>query len=124
MDKILMEGLAFYGYHGVLKEEKKLGQKFFIDITLFIDLKEAGKTDDLDYTVDYENIYKITKKIVENEQYNLLEALAERICEKVLHSFDIIQKIDIKIRKPGAPVAGIFDCFAVQIVRERKKFNE
>ncbi len=119
VDKILMEGLAFHGYHGVLKEEKKLGQKFFVDVILYVDLKKAGKTDDLNYTVNYEEVYRIIEKIIKNEQYNLLEALAEKICGNVLYSFDIVQKINVKIKKPEAPVAGIFDCFAVQIERER-----
>ena len=47
MDKIILSNLGFYGYHGVLEAEKVLGQKFFIDMELFLDTKEAGKTDDL-----------------------------------------------------------------------------
>ena len=47
MDKILMSNLGFYGYHGLLKEEAVLGQKFFIDIELYLDTKEAGETDDM-----------------------------------------------------------------------------
>ena len=86
---------------------------------MYIDSRKAGKTDNLKYTVNYEEVYKIIEKVVKNEQYNLLETLAEKICENVLYSFSIIQKINIKIKKPGAPVAGIFDYFAVQIERER-----
>lgn len=119
MDRILMKGLAFHGYHGVLKEEKKLGQRFFVDIILYVDLKKAGETDDLNYTVNYEAVYVMIEKIIKNEQYNLLETLAEKICGDVLNSFDMVQKVDVKIKKPEAPVAGIFDCFAVQIERER-----
>ncbi|MFW5649209.1 MAG: dihydroneopterin aldolase [Candidatus Alkaliphilus sp. MAG34] len=124
MDKILMKGLAFYGYHGVLEEEKRLGQRFFVDAILYVDLEKAGRSDDLNCTVNYEEVYKVIEKIVITERYNLLEALAEKICEKVLDSFDIVQKINIKIKKPGAPVAGIFDYFAVQIQRERKGTDE
>lgn len=124
MDKILMKDLAFYGYHGVLEEEKRLGQKFFVDVILYVDLKKAGETDDLNYTVNYEEVYKTIEAIVKNKRYNLLEALAEKICEEVLYSFDTIQKIDLKIKKPEAPVAGIFDYFAVQIERERNSSDE
>ena len=124
MDKIIMKGLIFYGYHGALKEEKELGQRFIVDAKLYIDLKKAGKTDDLDHTVNYKDIYETIKEIVENEQYNLLEALAERICGDILNSFDAIQRIDVKIRKPETPVAGIFDYFAVQIERGRKYYDE
>ena len=47
MDKIILSNLGFYAYHGVLEAEKVLGQKFFIDAELFLDTKEAGRTDDL-----------------------------------------------------------------------------
>ena len=124
MDKIIMKGLIFHGYHGVLEEEKKLGQRFLVDAILYIDLKKAGKTDDLNYTVNYEEVYNMMEKVVRYEQYNLLEALAEKICEDILNSFDIVQKVDVKIKKPEAPVAGIFDYFAVQIERGRKYYDE
>ncbi len=124
MDKIFMKNMAFHGYHGVLEEEKKLGQKFFIDIILYVDLKKAGKTDDLNYTVNYGSVYEMLEDIVKNQRYNLLEALAENICKEVLDSFNKIEKINIKIKKPEAPVAGIFDYFAVEIERERESLNE
>ena len=124
MDKIIMKGLIFYGYHGALEEEKMLGQRFIVDAKLYIDLKKAGKIDDLDHTVNYKDIYEVIKGIVENEQYNLLEALAERICEDILNSYNAIQKIDVKIKKPETPVAGIFDYFAVQIERGRMYYDE
>ena len=124
MDKIIMKGLIFHGYHGVLEEEKKLGQRFLVDAILYIDLKKAGKTDDLNYTVNYEEVYNMMEKVVRYEQYNLLETLAEKICGDILNSFDIVQKVDVKIKKPEAPVAGIFDYFAVQIERGRKYYDE
>lgn len=119
MDKIIMENMAFYGYHGVMEEEKKIGQKFFVDVILYLDLKKAGETDDLNNTVNYGLVYEAIEKIVKGERYHLLEALAERISNEILKSFQEIQKINIKIKKPEAPVAGIFDYFAVQIERER-----
>ena len=125
MDKIIMKGLIFHGYHGVLEEEKKLGQRFIVDAVLYVDLKKAGETDNLSYTVNYEEVYNIIEKIIRHhEQYNLLEALAEKICGDILNSFDIVQKVDVKIKKPEAPVAGIFDYFAVRIERGRKYYDE
>lgn len=119
MDKILMNGMMFYGYHGVLEEEKELGQRFIVDVILYTDLKKAGKTDNLDCTVNYKEVYETIKRIVEDERYNLLEALAERICEDILRLFGTVLKVNVKIKKPETPVAGIFDYFAVQIERER-----
>ena len=63
MDKILMNNLGFYGYHGVLKEESILGQKFFFDIELYLDTKLAGITDDMNKSVSYAQVYDVVKNI-------------------------------------------------------------
>ena len=108
MDKILMSNLGFYGYHGLLKEEAVLGQKFFIDIELYLDTKEAGETDDMYKSVSYADVYEVVKEIVENKRFNLLEALAENIASEVL-----------EVKKPEAPVPGIYDYFGVEIKRTK-----
>ena len=117
MDKILMSNLGFYGYHGVLKEEAVLGQKFFIDIELYLDTKEAGQTDDMNKSVSYADVYEIIKDIVENKRFNLLEALAENIAEEDLNKFDLLKGIMVRVKKPEAPVPGIYDYFGVEIKR-------
>lgn len=119
MDKIIMKNLAFFGYHGVLQEENVLGQKFFIDIELFVDLKKAGLSDKVEDTVHYGEVYEKVKNIVENKRFKLIEALAENIAETVLDNFPKVNEICIKIRKPEAPVNGIFDYFGVEIRRKR-----
>lgn len=119
MDKILMENLTFYGYHGVLEEEKTLGQKFHINLSLYADLSQAGKTDQLEYTVNYAEVYELVKEIVENKRYDLIEALAENICDAILNQFNKITEIEILIKKPQAPVNGMFDYLGVQLRRTR-----
>lgn len=119
MDKIIMKNLAFFGYHGVLKEENVLGQKFFIDIELYTDLKKAGISDDVKDTINYAEAYEKVKDIVENKKFDLLEALAEDISITILDSFFMVKEISIKIRKPEAPVNGIYDYFGVEIRRKR-----
>lgn len=123
MDKIIMENMVFYGYHGVLKEEKVLGQKFYIDAELYLDLKQAGKTDDLDHTVSYAMVYETIKNIVTKENFDLLEALSHKICGEILLSFEKIETVRLKIKKPSAPVAGSFDYFAVDIKRGREDYE-
>lgn len=120
MDKILLENMAFFGTHGVLQEEKILGQKFFIDIELYLDLKSAGKTDDLNHTVSYAKVYDMAKSQAEDKCYDLLEALGENICNEILKEFELINQIQIKIKKPEAPVKGIFDFMGVCIKRNRE----
>lgn len=121
MDKIIMENMAFYGYHGVLQAEKELGQKFFIDAYLSCSLKKAGETDDLNFSVNYGEVYQTIQKIVTTERFHLLEGLAERISGEIFSSYPLVQKLKIRIKKPEAPVPGIFDYFGVEIEREREE---
>jgi 7,8-dihydroneopterin aldolase/epimerase/oxygenase len=119
MDKILMKNLSFYGYHGVLSEENKLGQKFIVDAVLFVDLEEAGNSDNVIDTVSYAEVHEIIQYQVTTKQYKLLEALAENIAREIFKKHRKVQEIELTIKKPEAPVNGIFDYFGVEIRRKR-----
>ncbi|MFO7818878.1 MAG: dihydroneopterin aldolase [Halanaerobacter sp.] len=119
IDKIILSNLAFYGYHGVLKAENQLGQKFFIDVELALDLTTVGETDDLQEAVNYAEVYELIKEICENREYNLVEALAENIAQEILAQFKRVEEVMIKVKKPEAPVEGIFDYMGIEIKRKR-----
>ena len=119
MDKILLHNLGFYGYHGVLKEEASIGQKFFIDIELYISLQAAGLGDDLTKSVSYAEVYSVVKNIVEGKPFKLIEALAESISSSILTDFPLVNGLKLRVRKPEAPVPGIYDYFGVEIERLR-----
>ncbi|MBF7096955.1 dihydroneopterin aldolase [Alkalibacter mobilis] len=121
MDSIVLNNMAFFGYHGVLEEEKRLGQKFFVDVKMYLDLALAGSSDDLNETVHYGIAYEKIKEQVEGARYELIEALAENISRVLFETFEKIQKVDVTVRKPQAPVPGIFDHMSVEISRERSK---
>jgi dihydroneopterin aldolase len=121
MDRILMNNLGFFGYHGALKEENVLGQKFFVDLELFVDLHKAGITDSVENTVHYGEVYQLVKTIVENRRFNLIEALGENIAQEVLFKFSLVEEIRVVIKKPEAPVNGIFDFFGIDIRRKRRE---
>ena len=118
MDKIILEGMEFYGYHGVFAEEKSLGQKFVVSVVIYLDLKKAGQNDTLEDTVNYGEVYLETKKIVEGKSRDLIESVAESIAEKLLKRA-IIEKINVRIDKPGAPISGVFKNVSVEIEREK-----
>jgi dihydroneopterin aldolase len=119
MDKIILKNLAFYGYHGAMSEENVLGQKFFVDLELGVDLKTAGKRDRVEDTVHYGMVYDVVKGIIEGSAINLIEAVAEQSIEAIFKEFDKVMTIKMTLKKPEAPVAGIFDYFAVELYRER-----
>jgi dihydroneopterin aldolase len=116
-DKILLKGMQFYGTHGVLEEENRLGQKFTVNMVLYVSTKEAGLTDELNKSVSYADVYEDVKEIVETHEYKLIEALAENISMRVLGKYDLIKGLKLTIEKPEAPVRGIFDYFGVEIER-------
>jgi 7,8-dihydroneopterin aldolase/epimerase/oxygenase len=119
MDKILLHQLEFYGYHGVFPEETKLGQRFIVDVILEVDLKEAGKTDDLTKTINYAEIYETVKEVVEGLPYKLVEAVAEKIADDILTSFALVSSCTIKLIKPNPPIVGHYHSVAVEITRSR-----
>ena len=118
MDKISILNLRIPGRHGVYDFEKKKDGIFELDIEMFLDLFKSGQSDDLIYTIDYASVTEATIKTFKRKQYNLIESLAENICNDLFEQFPI-KKIKIKIRKPHAPIKANFEAVEVQLIRER-----
>jgi dihydroneopterin aldolase len=116
MDIIRLLGIELYGYHGVFASERELGQRFEVDVEMFLDLKQAGKSDDLDLTVNYADVYTIIKEIVEEREFNLIEALAEAISEEIMSSFSV-EKVVVRVRKPHVGLGGLLKAVEVEIER-------
>ncbi|CAL9169059.1 unnamed protein product [Musa hybrid cultivar] len=110
----------FHGFHGVKLEEKKLGQKFVIDVDAWMDLSNAGKSDDISVTVSYTAIYRIVKEVVEGPSQNLLESVAHLIANTTLLQFPQISAVRVKVGKPHVAVRGTIDYLGVEILRYKK----
>ncbi len=121
MDRITLEHMEFYGYHGCLPEERQQGQKFFIDAVLCLDLKEAGCHDDLNKTVNYAEVFTKIRDIVEGEPVGLIETVAERLTAMILREYASIRRVEITVHKPSAPIPGNFRDVSVSIVREQEQ---
>ncbi|MFD1849238.1 dihydroneopterin aldolase [Oceanobacillus bengalensis] len=119
MDKITLSKMQFYGYHGLFPEENRLGQRFNVDAELFLDLKNAGVSDDMNDSIHYGQVYEIIKEIVEGEASNLIEAVAERIANKLLGTFDLLTACTVRLTKPNPPIPGHYESVAVEIYREK-----
>lgn len=124
MDKIYLHGMQFYGYHGVLSEETMMGQRFIVDVTLGLSLREAGQSDRLDATVNYAEVYDIVKQIVEGSPVQLIETVAERVAEHILRQFHRVATVRVRVTKPSAPIPGVFQDVAVEIKRYQKSLSE
>lgn len=121
-DWIRLNGMAFYGYHGVLAEERILGQRFVVDVELRCDLRQAGRTDDLGSTVNYVDVYRAVEEVVTGPPYSLIEAVAERIAARLLDEFHRLESVLVCVRKPQVPLAGavLASCEAcIERFRER-----
>ncbi|MBM7555151.1 dihydroneopterin aldolase [Thalassobacillus pellis] len=121
MDKIYVNQMEFYGYHGLFPEENKLGQRFYVDLELDVDLAAAGEKDDMNESIDYGEIYQVTKSVVEGEAKKLVEAVAETIASRMLTAFSKIAGCRVKVIKPDPPIPGHYKSVAIEIYRSRKR---
>lgn len=120
-DKIQLRNLTFYANHGVNPEERALGQRFVVDVTLFLDLRAAGQTDDLSRTINYAEAFKLIRGVVEGTPRALIEAVAEDIAA-VLLSHTLARRVMVRVAKPWAPVKGmVAGDVAVEIERTREE---
>lgn len=119
MDKIYVNQMMFYGYHGVFEEEKKLGQRFYVDVVIDINLQEAGVSGDLQKTINYKEIYDIARDIVEGPSQDLIESVGEKIASALLLRYHAILHCKITVTKPDPPIQGYYSSVAVEINRSR-----
>ncbi|QJD85888.1 dihydroneopterin aldolase [Cohnella herbarum] len=119
MDRMLVKRMVFFGYHGVYPEENKLGQKYYVDLDLSLDLSRAAKSDDVADTVNYAEIHALVKQIVEGPPVKLIETLTENIASAVLGTYTSIIKATVSVTKPNPPFDITFDGVTVEFRRQR-----
>jgi 7,8-dihydroneopterin aldolase/epimerase/oxygenase len=117
-DRIALTGLRVRGRHGVLPEERVLGQEFVVDVELALDLREAAATDDVARTVHYGELAEELAAVVAGEPVQLLETLAERLAGVCL-ARPRVRTATVTVHKPAAPIALPFDDVSVTVVRAR-----
>lgn len=119
-DRILLEGMIFHGYHGTLEAERSLGQRFVVDLALYLELGPAGSNDDLTRTVDYGEAHRRTREIVEGEPVDLTETVAERIAAAMLADHPAVEAVRVKVAKPQVRLSDtVLAGSAVEILRRR-----
>lgn len=118
MDYIHLKDMQFYGFHGVLMEETKIGQRFRANVSIAVDMKKAGETDELDNTVNYAEVYALTREIVEGKPFKLIEALVETIATRILSAYsEQVKGIRVELIKPDPPIQGYYREVSVEITR-------
>jgi len=115
-DRIDLRGLRVRGFHGVLPEERRDGQDFVVDVTLHLDLSGAGESDDLAQTVHYGELAERLAAVVAGDPVDLLETLASRLAAVCLDDARV-NRVEVTVHKPQAPISIAFDDVAVTLVR-------
>lgn len=119
LDVITINGITAFGLHGVYPLERRSGQEFRVDITLWVDTHTAALTDDLDYTVDYSQVAVAVSQILAGTPVNLLETLADTIAKRVL-AFPLVEEVTVVVHKPQAPLGVQFSDLSLTIHRTRE----
>jgi dihydroneopterin aldolase len=117
-DRLTLRGMQFLGRHGVQLEERMEPQPFEVDVILHRDLSAAAASDDLADTIDYSTLFSQVGEVVEGSSYRLIEALAGAIADALMASHPI-DDIEVRVRKPKAPLPGAFETVEARIRRQR-----
>lgn len=118
-DRIVLTGLRVRGHHGVFPHERRDGQDFLVDITVWIDLHLAAHTDDLTDTFDYGALAARAAEIVGGEPRELIETVGGEIAADVM-SDSRVHAVEVTIHKPDAPIPLSFADVAVTVRRSRR----
>ena len=115
-DRILVNGISFYGYHGVHEEERRLGQRFLVDLELELDLTGAEQWTDLSATVDYSRVHAVVLEIGTGAPCQLIETVAARLAAALLSRFTL-RRVTVRVTKPHPPLPGFLGSVAVEVTR-------
>jgi dihydroneopterin aldolase len=118
-DFVRLKNMVFHGYHGYWDEERRVGQRFEVDVELQVEVAQAASSDHIRDTVDLYKVYQAVEKVVTGKRFKLVETLAEKISSALLRRFPI-HDVRVCVRKPNSPVPGICDGIEVEIFRTRR----
>jgi 7,8-dihydroneopterin aldolase/epimerase/oxygenase len=119
MDKIIIEDLEIYAYHGVAEEEKKLGQIFIVSLQVSADLNTAAVNGDINATINYADVCRAVQKALNTKKYDLIETAALKVIDEIFNSFSNALSVKILLKKPWAPMGYHLKYAAVELERRR-----
>jgi dihydroneopterin aldolase len=117
--RIHLKNMEFHGRHGCHPGEDVVGQRFLVDLVLTLDIGPAAAADQLSAAVNYERVHETCRRLVEKGRSRLLETLCGRICDEILREWPQVERVEVTVKKPEAPMPGKLDYVAVEASRER-----
>ncbi len=118
MDRIILEDLSFFAYHGLHEEEARLGQRFHVDLTVWADLSKAGASDNYEDAICYAGLTRTVEEVVMGRRFKLIERLAQAIADAILTD-ERIERVAVRVHKPGAPLPIATGHVSIAIERSR-----
>ena len=118
MDKIKIQNLEVFANHGVYPEENILGQKFLVSATMYADTRSAGKADDIHTSIHYGEVSQFIHTYMKKYTFKLVERAAESMARELLLNTPYLEKIEIEVKKPWAPIGLPVEYVAVEICRQ------
>ncbi|MDO4609705.1 dihydroneopterin aldolase [Corynebacterium sp.] len=118
-DRIELTGLRARGHHGVFEHERREGQDFLCDVTLWADLSAAAASDDLADTISYADVADIAHGVLAGEPRDLIETVSAEIADTVMGMSELIHAVEVRVHKPQAPIPHEFADVAVVARRSR-----
>ena len=119
LDRIRIEGIEFYGFHGVSAAEREVGHRFRVEVVLELDLRPAALSDDVTATANYAEVSRELLAVGTGPSVQLVETLAERMAARVLASFPLVQAVELQVAKIHLPAPLQVQAAVIELRRER-----
>jgi dihydroneopterin aldolase len=118
MDTVILSGIECYAYGGVSEAERAIGQRYRIDLELFLDTRPAAASDAIEDAVHYGHVHDAAVTVLRSRSFNLLESAADRIAVSILEQFPV-DRVKVRLSKLLPPIDGVVASAAVEITRDR-----
>lgn len=116
---IKLNEMVFYGFHGTHDEERSLGQRFVVSARLHTDPALDKSIRHLEDTIDYTNVYADIRKVMETQQFHLLEVCANVLADLLIEKYPLLCRVELCIKKPSVPIQGTLASVEVQLCKDR-----
>jgi dihydroneopterin aldolase len=123
-DRVGIEGIQFYAYHGHRTEESTLGQRFELSVQAFLDCAPAGRSDALEDALNYQTLHAGVTQWVTSRRFHLLERLVEGLAEEIFRQFPRVDALQLCVRKLSPPIPNFFGHVEVEITRVNPRWLE
>ena len=123
MEYLILSGLKFHSFIGHFDEEKFVGTNFEVDLKIKVDLLKAGKSDNLDDTLNNVEIYNEIKQIMQKKA-NLIENVAFLISDMLFEKYQKIEQISLIVKKTGTQIGGKLNFVATEFDFNRMEWKE